>query len=120
MEGVALHPRARFLHQVREGRQRHKLAGGEEVGKRHQAVVRRLEVTRVHGQCNIGLPLRLGLERCRFVLRRRREIDPAAIALGHDCHQPRVHAPGLALSPDVVVRDRRARHHALKGRALAR
>jgi hypothetical protein len=30
-EGVALHPLARFLHQVGEGRQRHELAGGEEV-----------------------------------------------------------------------------------------
>ena len=30
-DGVALHPLARFLHQVGEGRQRHELAGGEEV-----------------------------------------------------------------------------------------
>ena len=38
-EGVALHPLARFLHQVGEGRQRHELAGGEEVAERRHAVV---------------------------------------------------------------------------------
>ena len=33
---VALHPLARFLHQVGEGRQRHELAGGEEVAERRK------------------------------------------------------------------------------------
>ena len=43
------------------------------------------------------------LARRRLVLRRRCEIDTPAIALGNDRHQPRAHAPSLALGLDVVA-----------------
>ncbi len=63
---------------------------------------------------SLRLPLWLRLDAHRLVLRRRREIDPPAVTFGHDRHQPRAHAPRLALGLDVVAGDRRARHQALE------
>ncbi len=45
-EGVALHPLARFLHQIGESRQRHELAGGEEVAVGLQPIQWRREPAR--------------------------------------------------------------------------
>ena len=44
-DGVRLHPLARFLHQIGEGRQRDELAGGEEVAEGRQPVDRGLEAS---------------------------------------------------------------------------
>ena len=63
-EGVALHPLARLLHQVGEGRQRHELAGGEEVAERRQAVVADVEMPSACWQIvDVRLPRRLRLQR---------------------------------------------------------
>ena len=120
-EGVALHPLARFLHQVGEGRQRHELAGGEEVAERRHAVVLHARSQRVFsGIATSGFHSGFALRATASMLRRRREIDAPALALGDDRHQPRAHAPGLALGLDVVARDRRARHQAPEVRPARR
>ena len=111
-ERVALHPLARFLHQVGEGRQRHELAGGEEVAPRRHAVVADAEAARSSGATRHPASTPASPSRDGLHLRRRREIDPPALALGDDGHQPRAHAPGLALGLDVVARHRRTRHQA--------
>jgi hypothetical protein len=94
---IAPHALAGLAHQVGEGVQRDELARGEEVGKRSHAVVWRLEIARVIRQFYFRSPLRLGLPCNRLVFGRRRKVDPPALAFSDDRHQPRAHAPGLAL-----------------------
>jgi hypothetical protein len=95
-DGVALDPRHRLAHQVRERRQRHELAGGEEVGPREESVAAAThEVRRVPVHRLVRLPFRLRLTSDLLVLWRWREIHAPALALGDDGHQPRAHAPGL-------------------------
>ena len=108
-QSVALHPLAGFLHQVGEGRQRHELAGGEEVAaRRHARRAATRDAARVLGhRRRPASTLACALRADRLMLRRRRKIDPPTFALGDDRHQSRAHPAGFALSLDVVAGDRR-------------
>src|SRR5208337_2827841 len=85
---------------------------GEEVAPPRQAVVTYSKAESLLEEFYIRLPLRLRFACDYLVLQGRREIHATALALGHNCHQPRTHTPGLALATDVGELHWRARHQA--------
>ena len=93
-DGVTLHPRTRLSHQVGESRQRHELAGGEEVGEGRQAVVWRLEVPGIPRNSTSGLqPGRAwhAAASCASVVGRDRPVPrspSATIAINRDPMRP--------------------------------
>src|SRR5262245_2058673 len=65
----------------------------------------------------IGNPGWLGSCCNTLVLSVGREIDSSLVPFDHDSHELRTHAPGLALSLDVVARNGRTRHYTLEVRS---
>src|SRR5262249_30140473 len=98
---------ARMRHQVGESRYGDELAIRKEIAPCRPAVVADTETERLLEELDIGSPMRLCQTGGLFVFKSWREKDSLAIALGHDCHQPRPQAACLPLGLDVVPRDRR-------------
>ena len=76
-----------FADEVREGRERDQLAGREQVGKRPESVVGRLEIAGVVWKGHLWLPGR----RLQFVgegvMHFRSEINPASASISHNRHE---------------------------------
>ena len=111
-DGVLPDAVARLGYQVGECAQRGELPGRKQIAERGKAVKWRRKPTCILRHRQFRLPAWTRVSRHRLVTFGRRQIHPAWIALRNDRQQPRAHTTSHAFDPDVVRRDRHARHQA--------
>src|SRR5258708_751301 len=90
------------------------MAGGEELSPLLQPINVRGEGPCVLNERSFGRPFWDCSSGDSFLLRKRREIYAAVLALCDNGHQPRSHASSLALGFNVVTLDGCVRHQATK------
>ena len=107
--GVSSHPLDRLANEIGEGRERNELTRREEVPEPCQAVLHCPEVPVVVCQLEFGSPTWRGHSCYLLHLSCRCEIDPTAISLHDNRHQPRAYPARPTRLLDVVPCHRRTR-----------
>ena len=100
----------RLADEIGEGGQGDELAGGEKVAEGGKAVVRWREPTRIFRLCEFRPPSRACPPRRLHMLGCRIQVDPLAVPLGDDSHEPSSHSAGATLRLDVGRGERHFRH----------